>query len=85
MTNNRPIVLQDIYLNQARRERIPVTVKMVDGGQLSGTVRGFDSFTVILEDDDGSAQMLYKHAIAAVIQSYMAANDRKPPARSNSQ
>ena len=70
INGSKVIVLQDVYLNQARKERIPVTVKMVDGDQLQGTVRGFDSFTLILEDENGLAQMLYKHAIAAVIQSY---------------
>ena len=67
ITNNRPIVLQDVFLNQARRERIPVSVKMLDGAQLKGTVRGFDSFTVILDDDGGASQMIYKHAIASVV------------------
>ena len=60
ITNNRPIVLQDVFLNQARRERIPVSVKMLDGAQLKGTVRGFDSFTVILDDDGGASQVIYK-------------------------
>jgi len=40
---------------------------MLDGAQLKGTVRGFDSFTVILDDDGGASQMIYKHAIASVV------------------
>ena len=74
---NKPIVLQDIYLNQARRERIPVDVHMVDGQRLAGTVRGFDSFTVILDDEEGMSQMIYKHAIASVIQKYGGAFEKR--------
>lgn len=68
MMNNKPLVLQDIFLNQARKEHTPVYVRMLDGLELDGTVRGFDSFTVILDCSDGTQQMLYKHAIAAVQQ-----------------
>lgn len=41
--------LQDIFLNNARKERIPVTIFLVNGVQLKGIVKGFDSFTVVLE------------------------------------
>ncbi len=57
--------LQDIFLNQARRERIMVTVFLVNGFQLRGTVRGFDSFVVFV-DSDGKQQMIYKHAISTI-------------------
>ena len=67
MINNRTIVLQDVYLNQARRERIPVRIKMLDGELVRGIVRGFDSFTVILDADTGTSEMIYKHAIASVV------------------
>ncbi len=63
---SKPLVLQDIFLNQARREKTPVVIRMMDGAELSGTVRGFDSFTVILDDEIIGQSMLYKHAIAAV-------------------
>lgn len=62
---NKPLILQDVFLNQARRERTPVVVRLMDGLELYGTVKGFDSFTVILDDNAGQS-MLYKHAIAAV-------------------
>lgn len=64
---NKPFILQDVFLNSARRERIPVNVRMLDGLQLSGVVRGFDNFTLILDGTDGMQSMLYKHAIAAVV------------------
>ena len=57
--------LQDAFLNQARRERIMVTVFLVNGFQLRGTVRGFDSFVVFV-DSDGKQQMIYKHAISTI-------------------
>ena len=53
-------------MNQARRERTPVTVFLMNGFQLRGTVRGFDAFVVIV-DSDGKQQMIYKHAISTVV------------------
>jgi host factor-I protein len=60
-TNN----LQDIFLNNARKNRIPVTIHLTNGFQLRGSVKGFDSFTVIL-DNDGKQMMVYKHAISTI-------------------
>ena len=57
--------LQDTFLNRARQERIPVTVIMVNGFQMRGEIRGFDSF-VVLVDADGKQQMIYKHAISTI-------------------
>lgn len=57
--------LQDAYLNQIRREGVPVTIYLVNGFQLKGTVRGFDSFTIILETD-GRHDMIYKHAVSTI-------------------
>lgn len=65
--NNKPFVLQDVFLNSARRERMPVQIRLVDGMQYDGTVRGFDNFTIILDGKDGQQNMLYKHAVAAVV------------------
>ena len=58
--------LQDIFLNQARCLKQPLTVFLVNGFQLRGTVSGFDSFTVVL-DSDGKQQLIYKHAISTII------------------
>ena len=57
--------LQDSFLNQIRKENIPVIVYLANGFQLRGLVRGFDSFTVILEND-GKQQLVYKHAISTI-------------------
>ena len=58
--------LQDIFLNQARKEKMPVTVFLMNGFQIKGYVRGFDNYTVIL-DSDGRQQMIYKHALSTVV------------------
>ena len=63
--NKQTINLQDVFLNQVRREKLAVTVYMTNGFQLKGVVKGFDNFTVVL-DSDGKQQLIYKHAISTV-------------------
>lgn len=58
--------LQDIFLNQVRREKQVVTMFLMNGFQMHGTVKGFDGFTVIL-DSDGKQQLIYKHAISTIV------------------
>jgi len=58
--------LQEIFLNQARRDRIPLTLFLMNGFQIRGTVRGFDNFTVVM-DSDGKQQLIYKHAISTFV------------------
>ncbi|WP_312642435.1 RNA chaperone Hfq [Hydrogenoanaerobacterium sp.] len=58
--------LQDIFLNQARKQRTPLTVYLTNGFQLKGIVKGFDSFTVILDCED-KQNLVYKHAISTII------------------
>ncbi|MBQ3532176.1 MAG: RNA chaperone Hfq [Oscillospiraceae bacterium] len=58
--------LQEIFLTRARKQNVPVTVFLVNGFQLRGTVTGFDSFTVVL-DTDGKQQVIYKHAISTIV------------------
>ena len=57
--------LQDAFLNYIRREKIPVTLFLMNGFQLRGVVRSFDSFVALI-DADGRQQMIYKHAISTV-------------------
>ena len=57
---------QDQFLALARREKCLVTVFLMNGFQMKGCVRGFDSFVVIL-DSEGKQQMIYKHAISTVV------------------
>lgn len=65
--NRTQMNLQDTFLNQVRKDGIPVTIYLVSGVQLKGMVRGFDSFTVVLETPGKSNQLVYKHAMASVV------------------
>jgi host factor-I protein len=58
--------LQDSFLNQVRRENTEVNVLLVNGTALRGFVKGFDNFTVIMNNRDGQ-HLLYKHAIAQLV------------------
>jgi host factor-I protein len=64
MTKNQ-FNLQDAYLNQVRKDKILVTIFLVNGFQLKGLVKGFDNFTVIVELE-GRQQLVYKHAISTI-------------------
>jgi host factor-I protein len=65
--NKAQMNLQDNFLNQVRKENVQVTIYLVSGVQLKGFVRGFDSFTVVLETPGKPAQLVYKHAMASVV------------------
>ena len=59
--------LQDPYLNALRRERIPVSIFLVNGIKLQGQIESFDQFAVLLKNT--VTQMVYKHAISTVVPS----------------
>ena len=59
------INLQDAILKEVRRDKVPVTLFLMNGFQLRGTITGYDSFVVVLVTD-GKAQMIYKHAISTL-------------------
>jgi len=62
----KPIInLQENFLNQARKENVPVTVHLLNGFQIKGMIRGFDQFTVVV-DAMGRQQMIFKHAISTI-------------------
>ena len=63
---NEAMNLQDAILKEVRREKVPVTLFLMNGFQLRGVITGFDSFVVVLVSD-GKQQMIYKHAIASVV------------------
>jgi host factor-I protein len=63
--SGKPLNLQDSFLNKVRKENIVVTVFLVNGFQIRGSVSGFDNFTVII-DTDGKEQLIYKHAISTI-------------------
>lgn len=55
--------IQDHFLNQIRKENIPVTVYLLNGFQLRGLIKAFDNFTIVI-DSEGKQQLIYKHAIS---------------------
>lgn len=57
--------LQDLFLLRAKRDRVPVTMFLMNGFQMRGTITGFDAFTVVLTAD-GKQNLIYKHAISTV-------------------
>jgi len=57
--------LQDLFLLRARRDKTPVTMFLMNGFQMRGTITGFDAFVVIL-DSEGRQQVIYKHAISTI-------------------
>ncbi len=59
------IYLQDAILQEVRRDKVPVTLFLMNGFQLRGTIVGFDSFVVVLVSE-GRQQMIYKHAISTL-------------------
>ena len=62
----KPIInLQENFLNQARKENVPVTIHLMNGFQIKGMIRGFDQFTIVI-DSMGRQQMVFKHAISTV-------------------
>ena len=60
-----PINLQDAILSEVSRDKIPVTLFLMNGFQLRGIITGYDSFVVVLVTD-GKQQMIYKHAISTL-------------------
>ena len=58
--------IQDVFLNHVRREKITVTIRMMDGSELEGRIKNFDRFAVVL-DHAGADHMIFKHAIAAIV------------------
>ena len=57
---------QDVFLNQARKDRTMLTVFLMNGFQMRGIITGFDQFVILLQSD-GRQQMIYKHAISTIV------------------
>lgn len=60
--------LQDVFLNHVRKNKIPVTIFLINGVKLQGVITWFDNFCVLLRRD-GQSQLVYKHAISTVMPS----------------
>ena len=59
------INLQDVFLNQVRKEHVPITIYLINGFQIKGFVKGFDSYTIVL-DSEGKQHLIYKHAVSTI-------------------
>jgi host factor-I protein len=58
--------LQDLFLNQVRKEKNPVTIYLTNGYQYKGIIKSFDNFVVLLEGDS-KQNLIYKHSISAIV------------------
>ena len=67
MDSNKPAQnIQDSFLNTARKERVSITIYLLSGVKLTGRIRSFDKYSVVLEAN-GQEQLIFKHAIATVV------------------
>ena len=58
--------IQDSFLNTARKERLSITIYLLSGVKLTGRIRSFDKYSVVLEAN-GQEQLIFKHAISTVV------------------
>src|SRR5258707_2792450 len=73
MDSNKPAQnIQDSFLNTASRERLSITIYLLSGVKLTGRIRSFDKYSVVLEAN-GQEQLIFKHAISTVVMGRVAA------------
>lgn len=66
MAGDKPQNLQDAFLNHVRKQKVPLTIFLVNGVKLQGVVTWFDNFCLLLRRDSQS-QLVYKHAISTIM------------------
>ena len=64
-SESTPTSLQDVFFNGARRQRLRVMVRLMDGTELHGRIKSFDRFSLLVEHD-GVDVLLFKHAVASI-------------------
>ena len=64
--DKQPQNIQDGFLNSARKEKLAVTIYLLSGVKLTGRIRSFDKFSVVL-DSNSQEQLIFKHAISTVV------------------
>ena len=72
-----PQNIQDAFLNTVRREKTTVTIYLVNGAKLTGRIRSFDKFSILLEAGP-QEQLVFKHAISTISQSRRPSGDLRP-------
>ncbi|KJU84866.1 Host factor Hfq [Candidatus Magnetobacterium bavaricum] len=65
MTATKSFNLQDAFLNQLRKEKVPVTMYLTNGVRLRGSIKAFDNFVILMKD--ARLQLIYKHAVSSII------------------
>ena len=84
MENKPAQNIQDSFLNTARKEKTPITIYLLSGVKLTGRIRSFDKYSVVLESNS-QEQLIFKHAISTVVMGRSAhspSHDAKPAASS---
>lgn len=76
---DRAMSLQDQFLNAVRKDKVPVTIFLMKGVKLSGVITWFDAFSMLLRRD-GTAQLLYKHAVSTIVPSVVPGGGLPKPA-----
>ncbi|HEY0080002.1 MAG TPA: RNA chaperone Hfq [Pyrinomonadaceae bacterium] len=76
-TKSSPQNIQDAFLNTARRERNTVTIYLTNGAKLSGRIKSFDKFSVLLESGS-QEQLIFKHAISTILHARRPAGETRP-------
>jgi host factor-I protein len=73
--------IQDTFLNTVRKDKSPITIYLVSGVKLTGKIRSFDKYSVLLENNS-QEQLIFKHAISTVVSGRMPSSTVHPDSRS---
>jgi host factor-I protein len=79
MENKPTQNIQDSFLNAARKDKTSITIYLLSGVKLSGRIRSFDKYSVVLETNN-QEQLIFKHAISTVVMGKTAHTEGRPPA-----
>ena len=76
--DNKPAQnIQDTFLNTVRKDKTPITIYLVSGVKLTGKIRSFDKYSVLLENNS-QEQLIFKHAISTVVSSRSVLHEHRP-------
>ncbi len=71
--------IQDTFLNTVRKDKSPITIYLVSGVKLTGKIRSFDKYSVLLENNS-QEQLIFKHAISTVVSNRSVIHEHRPAA-----
>ena len=78
--DNKPAQnIQDTFLNTVRKDKTPITIYLVSGVKLTGKIRSFDKYSVLLENNS-QEQLIFKHAISTVVSNRAVMHEHRPVA-----